>query len=65
MRNLRGALHTIADILADAIEADEREARIHERRKPTPKGSRPVGESSKADAKAAEQFLSDLRKTGT
>ncbi len=65
MRNLRSALHQIADILADAIEADEREARIHERRKPTPKGSRPVGESSKADAKAAEQFLADLRKTGT
>jgi hypothetical protein len=64
VRNLRGALHQIADLIADAIEADEREARVHERRRPARRGQRPVGESEPNDRKAAEEFVAALR-TGT
>jgi hypothetical protein len=65
VRNLRGALHQIADLIADAIEADAREERVKQRRPVPRRGQRPVGESSPADRKAAEKFLEDLRKTGS
>lgn len=62
MKNLRFALHQIADILADAIEADEREERV-QRRKGTPRRPPlPEGESTPEMQAAAREFLG---RTGT
>lgn len=57
MKNLRNALHQIADIIADAIEQDEREERTR-KRKVTPRlPARPEGQSDASDEAEAEKFL--------
>jgi hypothetical protein len=57
VKNLRAALHQIADLLADAIELDERDERTR-KRKVTPRlPPRPDGDSDPAAAAEAERFL--------
>lgn len=65
MRNLRAALHQIADLLADAIEQDEREERTRVRKSSQRLPPRPAGESDPQAAAEAEKFLQQkgFRKT--
>jgi hypothetical protein len=57
VKNLRNALHQIADLIADAVEADERDERVRARRGIPKRPPRPLGESTPKEREEARKFL--------
>lgn len=66
MKNLRNALHQIADLLADAIEQDDREERARKRAGKPRLPPRPAGETDEKTQAEARDFLerNGFKRTG-